>query len=139
MLTLNPKTAFPGRKLRHVRPWKSTIPWREAHASLSFSLIWFDWDWIGAEKEAKRAIALNPNSAHGHFAYAHVLTDLGRHKEAIAEIARARESDPVFLLHRALEGMFLHQPGRDAEAGAKLQKAIEIDPNFWVTRLMVRK
>jgi TolB-like protein len=84
----------------------------EAHASLSFSLIWFDWDWAKGEAEAKRAIALNPNSAHAHFAYAHVLSDLGRHDEAIAEIARARELDPAFLLYRALEGMLLHHAGR---------------------------
>ncbi|MEY2486061.1 MAG: hypothetical protein QOH39_1709 [Verrucomicrobiota bacterium] len=111
----------------------------EAHASLSFSLIWFDWDWAGAEKEAKRAIALNPNSAHAHFAYAHVLSDLGRHDEAIAEIAKARALDPVFLLYAALEGMFFHHAGRDDEALAKLLKVVELDPNFWVTPLMLGK
>ena len=68
----------------------------EAHASLSFCLIWYDWDWAEGEKEAQRAIAVNPNSAHGHYALAHVLSDLGRHDQAIAEIARARELDPFF-------------------------------------------
>ena len=111
----------------------------EAHASLSFSLIWFDWDWAGGEKEAKRAIALNPHSAHAHFAYAHVLSDLGRHDEAIAEIARARELDPVFLLYRGLEGMFLHHAGRNDEAGANLQKVLELDPDFWITHLVLGK
>jgi TolB-like protein/Flp pilus assembly protein TadD len=111
----------------------------EAHASLSFSLAWYDWDWAGAEREAKRAIALNPNSGHAHFAYAHVLADLGRHDEAIAEIAQARQLDPVFLIYRALEGMFLYHARRDDEALAKLQKLLELDPNFWVTHLMLGK
>jgi TolB-like protein/Flp pilus assembly protein TadD len=111
----------------------------EAHASLSFSLIWYDWDWAGGEKEAKRAIALNPNSAHAHFAYAHVLSDLGRHDEAIAEIVQARKLDPVFLLYAALEGMFFHHAGRNDEASAKLQKVIELAPNFWVTHLILGK
>jgi TolB-like protein/Flp pilus assembly protein TadD len=111
----------------------------EAHASLSFSLAWYDWDWAGAEREAKRAIALNPNSGHAHFAYAHVLADLGRHDEAIAEIAQARQLDPVFLIYRALEGMFLYHAQRDDEALAKLQKLLELDPNFWVTHLMLGK
>jgi TolB-like protein/Flp pilus assembly protein TadD/class 3 adenylate cyclase len=111
----------------------------EAHASLSFSLIWFDWDWAGGEREAKRAIALNPNSAVAHFAHGHVLSDLGHHQEAIAEIARARELDPVFLLFRALEGMFLHHARRDDEALARLQKTLELDPNFWVTHLILGK
>ena len=111
----------------------------EAHASLSFSLIWFDWDWAGGEREAKRAVALNPNSAVAHFAYGHMLSDLGRHQEAIAEIARTRELDPVFLLPRALEGMFLHHARRDDEAVATLQKVLDLDPNFWVTHLILGK
>src|SRR4029077_9906162 len=75
----------------------------EAHSALSFGLIWYDWDWATAEKEAKRAVALDPNSGMAHFAYAHILSDQGHHQEAIVEIARARELDPVFFLFRALE------------------------------------
>jgi tetratricopeptide (TPR) repeat protein len=109
----------------------------EAHASLSFSLIWYDWDWRDAEDEARRAIVLNPNCAHAHFAFAHVLSDLGRHDEAIAQVRQARELDPVFLLYRALEGMFLHHAGRNEEALAKLRTTGEVDPNFWVTHLIL--
>jgi TolB-like protein/class 3 adenylate cyclase len=109
----------------------------EAHSSLSFDLIWYDWDWAAAEKEAKRALALDSNSAVSHFAYAHILSDQGHHQKAIAEIARARELDPVFLLISALEGMILHHAGRNDEALARLQKTLELDPNFWVTHLML--
>jgi len=111
----------------------------EAHSALSFGLIWYDWNWVAAEKEAKRALALDPNSAMSHFAYAHVLSDQGHHQEAIAEIAHARELDPVFLLIRALEGMILHHAGRNDEALTQLQKALELDPNFWVTHLFLGK
>ena len=34
----------------------------EAHAALAYAMF-FDWDWVGAEREFKRAIELNPNSA----------------------------------------------------------------------------
>jgi TolB-like protein/Flp pilus assembly protein TadD len=111
----------------------------EAHASLSFVLIWFDWDWAGGEMEARRAVALNPNSAMAHFAYAHILSDLGRHNEAVAEGMRARELDPVFLLVRAIEGMFLHHARRNDEALETLGKALELDPNFWVAHLTLGK
>ncbi len=111
----------------------------EAHASLSFTICWFEWDWTGAEREAKRSIALNPNSAYAHFAHAHVLSDLGHHKEAIAESARACEIEPVYLLFRALDGMFLHHARRDDEAYASLQKALALDPNFWITHLTIGK
>jgi TolB-like protein/Flp pilus assembly protein TadD len=111
----------------------------EAHASLSFTLIWFDWNWAGGEREAKRALTLNPNSAMAHFAYAHILSDLGRHNEAVAQATRARELDPLFLLVRALEGMFLHHAGRNDEALISLRKALDLDPNFWVTHLTLGK
>ena len=111
----------------------------EGHASLSFSLIWYEWDWIGGEREAKRAIALNPNSAYSHFALAQVLSDLGRHDEAIAEGARAVELDPVFFLFSAIEGMFLHHARRDDEAIGRLEKTLQLDPTFWITHLILGK
>jgi TolB-like protein/tetratricopeptide (TPR) repeat protein len=111
----------------------------EAHASLSFSLIWFDWDWAGAERESKRAIALNPNSPMAHFAYAHLLSNLGRHNEAVAEGMRAVELDPVFFLYRAIDAMFLHHAGRNEEARVQLEKTFELDPNFWIAHLTLGK
>jgi TolB-like protein/class 3 adenylate cyclase/Flp pilus assembly protein TadD len=133
------KDCLPQAKAAALKALEIDDSLAEAHASLSFSLIWFDWDWLSAEKEARRAIALNPNSSVAHFAYGHVLSDLGRNEEAIAEIARARELDPVFLLPRALEGMFLHHARRDDEARASLQKVLDLDPNFWVTHLVLGK
>jgi tetratricopeptide (TPR) repeat protein len=106
---------------------------------LSFSLIWYDWQWAAAEKEAKRAIALNPNSAVAHFSYGHVLSDLARHEEATAEGAQAVALDPVFPLFRAIGAMFLHHAGRNNEAYTELQKALELEPNFWVTHLTLGK
>ena len=109
----------------------------EGHASLSFSLIWYEWDWVAAEREAKRAIALNPNSAYSHFALAHVFSDLGRHDEAIVEGARAVELDPVFFLFGAIDGMFLHHARRDDEAIVRLERTLQLDPTFWITHLIL--
>ena len=111
----------------------------EAHASLAFSVASFDWDWTGAEREAKRAIALNPYSGIAHFAYAHVLSDLAHHDEAALESGHAIALEPVFPLFRALGAMFLHHAGRNEEAYATLQKALEFEPNFWITHLTLGK
>jgi TolB-like protein/tetratricopeptide (TPR) repeat protein len=131
------KDCLPQAKAAAIKAIELDDSLAEAHSALSFALIWYDWDWVGAEKEAQRALTLDPNSAMAHFAYAHILSDQGRHQEAIAEIARARELDPVLFLVRALEGMILHHAGRNDEALARLQKALELDPNFWVTHLML--
>lgn len=111
----------------------------EAHASLGFCLCWYDWDWKAAEGEVKRAITLNPNSAFAHFVHAHILSDQGRHEEALAEIKRVRELDPVFLLFRALEGMFYFHARRNQEAITALESALALDQNFWITHLTLGK
>ena len=111
----------------------------EAHASLSFSLVWFDWDWAAAERESQRAITLNPNSAMAHFSHAHLLSDLGRHDEAVADGMRAVELDPLFFLYRAIGALFLHHAGRNEEARVQLEKTFELDPNFWIAHLTLGK
>ena len=111
----------------------------EAHASLSFSLVWFDWDWAAAERESQRAITLNPNSAMAHFSHAHLLSDLGRHDEAVADGMRAVELDPLFFLYRAIGALFLHHAGRNEEARVQLEKTFDLDPNFWIAHLTLGK
>jgi TolB-like protein/Flp pilus assembly protein TadD/class 3 adenylate cyclase len=111
----------------------------EAHASLAFSIAFFDWDWTGAEREAKRAVALNPDSGMAHFAYAHVLSNLGRHDEAASEGGQAIALEPVFPLFRAIGAMFLHHAGHNDEAYAGLQKALELEPNFWIAHITLGK
>ncbi len=62
----------------------------EPHVTMAFIHLWFVWDWAGAEREAKRAIELNPNLAFAHMAQAQFLTTQERHAEALAEAAHAR-------------------------------------------------
>src|SRR5262249_43609293 len=102
-----------------------------AHAELGFIIFWFDWDWNAAEAQYKRALNLDPNDADAHLFYAHLLSNTGRHAEALAEVKRARELDPLDLRINALEGQFLIHAGRTDEALARLQKTFEMDPNYW--------
>jgi tetratricopeptide (TPR) repeat protein len=74
-----------------------------------------------------------------HFSHAHVLSDLGRHDEAVAEGMRAVELDPLFFLYRAIGALFLHHAGRNEEARAQLEKTFELDPNFWIAHLTLGK
>ena len=107
----------------------------EAHSALGFIIFWYDWDWNEAEKQCKRALELNPNSADAHQAYAHLLSNTGRHAEGLAEAKHARELDPLNLRTSALEAQFLVHAGRIDEALASLQKTFELDPNFWFAHL----
>ena len=107
----------------------------DAHAELGFIIFWYDWDWNAAENQFKRALELDPNSADTHLFYAHLLSNTGRHAEALAEAKHARELDPLNLRTSALEGQFLIHAGRTDEALVRLQKTIELEPNFGFAHL----
>lgn len=107
----------------------------EAHAELGFVTFWYDWNWNEAEKQDRRAIELNPNSSDAHFAYAHLLSEMGRHAEALFEIKRAEALDPLNLKADVAEGQFLIYAGQTDEALAKLQRTFEIDQNYWFAHL----
>ena len=79
----------------------------EAHASLAAVKVDHEWDWRGAEQELRRAIELNPGYATAHQWYAELLSQEGRHNEAIAEIKRPQELDPLSLIVNTIEGRIL--------------------------------
>jgi len=102
----------------------------EAHASLGFYKFLYDWDFPGAEREFKQAIELAPNYAQAHHGYAIFLSNMGRHKEAIHEVVRARELDPLSMLMNWTVGPVLSAArDYDGALGAILQ-ALELDTHF---------
>lgn len=134
-----PRKAFPRAKAAAQRAIEIDDTLSQPHGCLSFVHFWFDWDWTAAEREARRAIELDPHSAFAHLAYAHLLSDLGRHAQALAEIARARELEPLSLIINAIEGQCYYYAGRDNEARATLRRTLEIEPHFWVAHLTLGK
>lgn len=111
----------------------------EAHAVLGFTIFWYDWEWEGAEGHLKRALELGPDSADAWWMYAHLLSNLLRHDEALAMVARARALDPLSSLIHAMEGQFLLHAGRTADAVPRLKEAIELDPRSRVAHLFAAK
>jgi adenylate cyclase len=77
----------------------------EAHASLASKMVFYDWDWTGAEREIRRGLELDPHYAILHNLYFHLLAYTGRFEQGIAEARRAEELDPLgerFAVQRAL-------------------------------------
>ena len=102
----------------------------EAHAALGGVKIDSEWDFVGAENELKRAIELNPNYATGHHWYAQYLSVMGRHEEALKEIRRAQELDPLSLIINAVFGDTYIKARRYDDAIVQLGKTVEMDQNF---------
>ena len=67
----------------------------EAHAELANTAMTLEWDWSTAATEFRRALELNPNSATSHEKYAFYLVRTGHLREALAEMERSVDLDPV--------------------------------------------
>ncbi len=102
----------------------------EAHASLALVRTFYEWDWVGAEEEFRRAIELNPKYPTAHQWYAEYLAAMGRSDEALAEIRRALELDPLSLMVITAVGLIFYYARRFDRAVEPLQKALEMDPGF---------
>jgi TolB-like protein/Flp pilus assembly protein TadD/predicted Ser/Thr protein kinase len=127
---ISPKESYPKAKAAAIKALQLDDTLGEAHNSLAYSLINYDWDWQGAEREYRRAIQLNPNYATAHQWYAEGLSLVGRHTEAIAEIQRAQELDPLSLIiNQGVGGKYLYARRYD-EAMAQFQRTLELYPTF---------
>jgi Tfp pilus assembly protein PilF len=103
----------------------------EAHASLAGYLQDYDWNYQEAEKELKRAIALNPNYAIAHQWYSELLVCcLNRPQESLVEIKRAVALDPLSMTSNSLLGVTYRRIGKPDEAINQLKKSMELDPDF---------
>lgn len=101
----------------------------EGHAAFG-SVLFYDFDFEGAEREYKRAIELNPKSSTIHHFYASLLGSLGRHEEALAESQRALEIDPLSLPANWHYGINLTFARKYEQAIEQLRKTMELDPDF---------
>jgi TolB-like protein/DNA-binding winged helix-turn-helix (wHTH) protein len=115
----------------------------EAHASLGFVKLLYDWNPAEAELEFRRAIELDSNYPTGHHWYAYDLAAMGRMDEAVREIRRAQELDPLSLIINTDIGQILFFARRYDEAIAQCQKTIDLDPRFgqayWYQGLIYEK
>ena len=102
----------------------------EAHALLGWLIFWYDWDWDLSEQELKRALELDPASSDARQFLAHLLSNIGRHEEALDEIEKALAVEPLSLRANTFKGMFLYQAGRYDEAMIQFGKTLELDPNY---------
>jgi tetratricopeptide (TPR) repeat protein len=102
----------------------------EAHTSLAYIKLVYDWDYSGAEQEFKRALALNPSYVNALHWYSHELVALGRLPESHEESELALGLDPTDVVvneHMAWHHMMAREYSRSI---AQAEKAIELDPNF---------
>lgn len=102
----------------------------DAHANLGLISLNYDWDWATAERELKRALELNANSAITHDWYAEYLAGQGRTEEAVTEMERARTLDPLSVIINSDKCKMLYYAHRYNEAIEQCKRTLELDPTF---------
>ncbi|MCI0486092.1 MAG: winged helix-turn-helix domain-containing protein, partial [Blastocatellia bacterium] len=127
---LSPLEAFPNAKETALKALEIDDTMAEAHAALGSVKLWFEWDWPEAEREFKRAIALNPSYGPAHHDYAWFLVAMGRFDEGIAEIKRAQELDPLSPLANSDVGWVYLRARLYDEAIAQIKRTLELEPDF---------
>ena len=124
------KEALPKAKAAAVKAVELDSSLGEAHNSLAFCLDGFDWDFESADREFRSAIGLNPSYATAHHWYAWHLALVGKNDEAIAEMKRAQNLDPLSLIINADLAELLVIAHSYDQSIEQSRKTIETDPNF---------
>ena len=136
---LSAKEAYMKAKEAALKALEIDSTLAEAHASLAFIKVKYDWDWEGAEKDFKRAIELSPNYATAHQWYGLYLVGMARYDEAIEEIKHAYRLDPFSLIINRVVGEAFYNARQDDQAIEVLQRTIEMDPKFSRAHLYLGK
>ena len=127
---LPPNETFPKAKAAAEKALKLDENLAEAHASLGLVRFLFEWDWNGAKQSYERAIELSPSYALGHLWYGIYYKAMGNQEKALAEILRANELDPLFLIANAEIGWAAYFNRDYPKAERECRKTLELDPGF---------
>jgi len=101
----------------------------EAQSAVAVAAMWADWDWLACERHHRRALELAPASARAHELYGlSSLLATGRLEEALAELDRAVELDPLSALYAGNRGRVLTCLRRFAEAEETCRRGLALDP-----------
>ncbi|HZS04346.1 MAG TPA: protein kinase [Blastocatellia bacterium] len=125
-----PREAYPKAKAAASKALELDEQLAEAHCSLGFAALLFDWDFAEAERQFKRAIELNPNYANAHDGYGFYLKATGQHEASIRSCRQASGLDPLSHFAALSCGWAYYFARRFDEASEQGLKVLEMDPNF---------
>lgn len=121
-----PSEAFPQARRAAEQALALDEALAEAHTSLAFVKEAYDWDWVGAEREYRRALELDPNYASAHHRYGMFLCMMARCDRGLLELEQARRLDPTSMIINADAGLGLYIARRYDDAIDQLRKAVAL-------------
>ncbi len=122
----SPEDTIKSAKAAAVRALEIDDQLAEAHGISGFIRFVFEFDWLGAERELLTAIELSPGGAEAHGHYSWLCASLERYDDALREVRRARELDPILI--QTDVATTLLRAGRIEEALEEARHSICNDP-----------
>ena len=127
---IRPCDAFACAKAAALKAVETDGALAEAHLALGYVLLFFEWDWPGAEKEIRQAIEISPNSSDVHLGLAGWFVVMGRYGDMVNEAQIAVQLDPLSVNAIFRLGAGFYECRRYAEAEEQFQKALKLHPGF---------
>ena len=90
-----PREVFPRAKEEAARALRLDDTLAEGHAATALIALLYDWDYRQAEQESRKALTINPSYATAYSILGRTHAASGRFEDAIAELDRARQLDPL--------------------------------------------
>jgi DNA-binding winged helix-turn-helix (wHTH) protein/Tfp pilus assembly protein PilF len=129
-----PREAYDAAKAAALRALALDDESADAQVALGTVLFFSEWDFDGAERSLRRALAINPSHQQGSLNYGRLLDACGRSREALAVKLRTLENDPKSpLVHVQLALTYWNQRKYD-EAIEWAEKALAIDNRHLLAR-----
>lgn len=125
-----PSQAFPQMKAHATKALALDPNLPEAHACLGAVHLFYEWDWAAAESRLRQALDQSPSHPVAREWYGWCLFPLGQIADALVEIQRARDLDPLSARAEAAVAMSLYFARQHGRALEHLTAALELDPRF---------
>jgi tetratricopeptide (TPR) repeat protein len=125
-----PREAFPKAEATARKALELDPSLAEAHVSLGYADLAYEWNIAAADREFRRALELRPGDATAHQFYGYSLTAMGKLSEAIAERKKAVDLEPINPLMASALGEAYYQARQFDRTIEQNQRALELDPTY---------
>jgi len=130
-----PKEAMPIARAAAMKAVEIDDMLAEAHASLGLIKMYHDWDFLGAEREYRRAIELDSRSPLGYHRLGSCVQLTGRFDESNENFRRALEIDPLSLLVNSLLAFNFYVSGQYDKSIETYQRVLDMEPGYLQAQL----
>jgi len=127
-----PDEGYPQARAMAMRALQSEPDLPEALSALGKVHAWYEWDFVAAEQQLRRAVSLAPNDAEIHWTFGSVLPTVGMLGEALSEMRKAWTLNPLDPEYARWVARFQLYAGDYQGALEQGEKIAELDENYFL-------